>query len=217
MAVRKMLVAAAAVGTIGFGLGFLTGPTDDVDDRPGESSTARIRRALASDDRLEQMRLFTPVLAAMESGDVGALVAVFEETFPFGGRGLLFELFVESWTRIDPEATRARIKSWPPDVRREAWPVWIGSRARSNPAAAIAALEEIPDASVRRNARPVLVDGWSSSGDPGLWQYLSEISNGRARRKFAAPRRRSATAAEKSPVSIRLGIMSVSADIRSIV
>ena len=82
-------------------------------------------------------------------------------------------------------AIRARIESWPADVQREAWPTWIGSRARSDPTAAVEALAEISDASVRRRARPALVDGWSSSGDPGLWRYLSEVSDGRVRSELA--------------------------------
>ncbi len=172
------------LGALCFGVGYMLGVSSDAGDPDLHESRSRIRSAALSTSRLEQTSLLLPVLQTLGPENVEALSDAFESSFvPVVGEFPL-ELFVASWGRFDPEGARSGISSWRADMRREAWPALLGSWAHSDPRAAFDALNEIAYPAVRRRALQPLIESWGASGDPGVWQVLSELPDSKRRREL---------------------------------
>jgi len=180
------VLGALALGALSFGLGSWFGSPDAAVAVDLDEIRARIRKAMLTSERLEQTRIILPVLRDMGAEQAPAVAQAFEATFKEGGGGLPLELFVERWASLDPVASRERIANWPPDLRRQAWPVLIGTWALRDPRAAGEALASIADPGVQRSALRPLMTGWGRSGVAGVWGGLAELSDPEVRREVAA-------------------------------
>ncbi len=186
MSLSRIAVSALALAAASFGVGFLSGQRGSRGGIDLDQARIRVGEAVAASGRLEQTALLVPALEAMDPARAAALAQAFEEHFAGAAGGLPLELFVESWARFDPQACRARIESWPPDIQRQAWPALIRAWARVDSKAAAARLEELPDVAMRWPALGALIEGWSASDQPGLWSYLSRLPDGDRRRELGS-------------------------------
>jgi len=141
-----------------------------------EEARQQVRAALATPGGLAQAELLTPLLLSVGPGGMAAVADVYEESFADGRGGVALELFVERFAALDPLDAGDRIAGWPRDRRLEAYPALFRTWARTDPGAALAALDEIADAETRSVSFPALVEGWADVASPEvLWRYLARL------------------------------------------
>lgn len=104
---------------------------------------------------------------------------ILEAAFAAGHRGgLALELFVERVAALDPLVARKRILGWPASEREVALPILVRAWAGRDPQSALDALNQIRDPQIQEPAFPALIEGWSDSGQPGVWNYLASLPVG---------------------------------------
>jgi hypothetical protein len=187
-------LALAAIGAASFGVGWGLGRTDPTAlEVEGQLSGARLdetdfSRKLAAATRsasgLEQSATMAELLPGMQAADFERLAPVLEASFGIGSAALPAQLFVERWAQLAPEAALARVSSWPADRRREAMPGLLRAWARTDPQAALATLDALEDRGLQRLSRRGLIQGWATTGDPGIWAFVARRSRGREQREM---------------------------------
>src|SRR5262249_18525548 len=170
-ALRVALLALALA--LAFGLGRLG--SRSASDAPDPLDVASFRQALAEEDELTRLRRMSAFLERLSPGNlVPARAALVEEQIRVGSDEV--RIFMLAWARFDAPGAfawaQAQPEEWRPTLTREAIYAW-GFR---DPRGALAALEEIEDATTRGRLRSSLVSAWARSPDKaGLLAYLSAL------------------------------------------
>jgi hypothetical protein len=172
-------LSAAALCAAAFSLGRYAGLAGIDRAAAVRGDPVALQDSLSDLDRVAQAATWTHALARLEAVETESFFEIFEAAFAAGRRGgLPLELFVERLAALDPLVARKRILEWPASERESALPVLVRAWAERDPQAALDALNQIRDPQIQEPAFPALIEGWSDSGQPGVWAYLASLPVG---------------------------------------
>ncbi len=178
---RPLIVAGSALGcALAFAAGFLAGRGDEGADRDAAALSAaemdaELRAAIRNPDTLKGYFDEARLLAALDARTLSGALEAIEEEHPSDEQ---LRAFARAWARIDGLAAFERTQSWLPERSRAAAPVALQEWASQDPAAALFALRSLGERQEADLVAAVAV-GWARSGEPGLADYISGLSERR--------------------------------------
>lgn len=173
-------------GTISLVLGLavlLLAACGQATSRGGDSPDAlgpALEQALRQPSRLDRIRQLSAGLERLDTSNLNEALGVYEREH-WWLKETEIRLFLESWSRFDPEAAADYAVRWPFRARRgEAMAAALRGWALRDPQAAMERAQELGQAYPRIRVKLIeaVLTGWVESGQPGVVDRMAAAPEG---------------------------------------